>query len=33
MAYVTPKIDHRALDGFTANAWLTKFVKALHEWK
>ncbi len=29
MAYVTLTIDHRALDGFTANAFLTKFVEAL----
>jgi 2-oxoglutarate dehydrogenase E2 component (dihydrolipoamide succinyltransferase) len=32
MAYVTLTIDHRALDGFTANAFLTKFVEALTSW-
>ena len=31
MAYVTLTIDHRALDGFTANKFLTKFVAALQE--
>lgn len=29
MAYVTLTIDHRTLDGFQANAFLTKFVDAL----
>jgi len=30
-AYVTLTIDHRALDGFTANAFLSKFVEILEE--
>ncbi len=29
MAYITLTIDHRALDGFQANAFLTSFVEAL----
>ncbi|MFB2530541.1 dihydrolipoamide acetyltransferase family protein [Paracoccus sp. p4-l81] len=32
MAYVTLTIDHRVLDGFTSNAWLTAFVAALESW-
>ncbi len=32
MAYVTLTIDHRALDGFTANAFLSKFVETLGRW-
>jgi 2-oxoglutarate dehydrogenase E2 component (dihydrolipoamide succinyltransferase) len=32
MVYVTLTIDHRALDGFTANKFLTSFVNALQEW-
>ncbi len=32
MAYVTLTIDHRVLDGFTSNAWLTAFVAALEGW-
>ena len=32
MAYVTLTIDHRALDGFQANAFLAKFVEALTSW-
>ncbi len=32
MAYVTLTIDHRGLDGFQANAFLTKFVDALKNW-
>ncbi|NIW47332.1 MAG: dihydrolipoamide succinyltransferase [Gammaproteobacteria bacterium] len=32
MAYVTLTIDHRALDGFQANTFLSKFVVALQEW-
>jgi 2-oxoglutarate dehydrogenase E2 component (dihydrolipoamide succinyltransferase) len=32
MAYVTLTIDHRALDGFTANKFLTKFVDVLGQW-
>ncbi len=30
--YVTLTIDHRALDGFIANLFLTKFVEALEAW-
>jgi 2-oxoglutarate dehydrogenase E2 component (dihydrolipoamide succinyltransferase) len=32
MLYVTLTIDHRALDGFQANSFLTKFVEALRQW-
>ena len=32
MVYVTLTIDHRALDGFQANSFLTRFVDALQEW-
>ncbi|MBI3410790.1 MAG: 2-oxo acid dehydrogenase subunit E2 [Planctomycetes bacterium] len=32
MAYVTLTIDHRALDGAQANAFLSKFVEALAGW-
>ena len=32
MCYVTLTIDHRALDGFQANAFLTALVRALEEW-
>ncbi len=32
MAYVTLTIDHRALDGFVANEFLTHFVQALESW-
>ncbi len=32
MVYVTLTIDHRALDGFQANQFLTKFVETLQEW-
>lgn len=32
MAYVTLTIDHRALDGFQANAFLSRFVAALASW-
>lgn len=32
MAYVTLTIDHRVLDGFTSNAWLSAFVAALEGW-
>ncbi|RMI07080.1 MAG: dihydrolipoamide succinyltransferase [Calditrichaeota bacterium] len=31
-AYVTLTVDHRALDGFTANQFLTHFVEALQKW-
>lgn len=33
MVYVTLTIDHRALDGFQANQFLTRFVEALQEWR
>jgi len=32
MAYITLTIDHRALDGVQANAFLSKFVAALAQW-
>lgn len=32
MAYITLTIDHRALDGFQANRFLTEFVKTLENW-
>lgn len=32
MAYVTLTIDHRALDGFQANLFLTRFLEALKSW-
>jgi 2-oxoglutarate dehydrogenase E2 component (dihydrolipoamide succinyltransferase) len=32
MAYVTITIDHRVLDGFQANSFMTKFVNSLKEW-
>lgn len=32
MCYVTLTIDHRALDGFQANAFLATLVKTLEEW-
>jgi len=32
MVYVTLTIDHRALDGFQANAFLTKWVEAIEQW-
>jgi 2-oxoglutarate dehydrogenase E2 component (dihydrolipoamide succinyltransferase) len=33
MAYVSLTIDHRVLDGFQTNAWLTAFVAALEGWR
>jgi len=33
MVYVTLTIDHRVLDGFKANQFLTEFVKTLEVWK
>lgn len=33
MIYVTLTIDHRLLDGFTANSFLTHFVATLENWK
>ena len=32
MVYVTLTIDHRVLDGFKANQFLTEFVRTLEEW-
>jgi 2-oxoglutarate dehydrogenase E2 component (dihydrolipoamide succinyltransferase) len=32
MAYVSLTIDHRALDGATCNAWLTRFIELLETW-
>jgi 2-oxoglutarate dehydrogenase E2 component (dihydrolipoamide succinyltransferase) len=32
MAYVTLTIDHRVLDGFAANTFLTRWVSALEDW-
>jgi 2-oxoglutarate dehydrogenase E2 component (dihydrolipoamide succinyltransferase) len=32
MAYVTLTMDHRALDGFQANRFLSKFVEGLADW-
>jgi 2-oxoglutarate dehydrogenase E2 component (dihydrolipoamide succinyltransferase) len=32
MAYVTLTIDHRVIDAFQTNAWLTKFVETLESW-
>jgi 2-oxoglutarate dehydrogenase E2 component (dihydrolipoamide succinyltransferase) len=32
MAYVTLTIDHRVVDGFQTNAWLTRFVEILEGW-
>lgn len=33
MVYVTLTIDHRVLDGFKANQFLTEFVRTLQKWK
>jgi 2-oxoglutarate dehydrogenase E2 component (dihydrolipoamide succinyltransferase) len=32
MAYVTLTIDHRVVDGYQTNAWLSRFVDALETW-
>ncbi|HEY4116012.1 MAG TPA: 2-oxo acid dehydrogenase subunit E2 [Rhizomicrobium sp.] len=32
MAYVSLTIDHRVIDAFQTNAWLTKFVETLENW-
>lgn len=32
MAYVTLTIDHRVIDAFQTNAWLTKLVETLENW-
>lgn len=33
MAYVTLTIDHRVVDGHQTNAWLSRFVEILENWK
>jgi 2-oxoglutarate dehydrogenase E2 component (dihydrolipoamide succinyltransferase) len=33
MAYVTLTIDHRVIDAFQTNAWLSRFVETLENWK
>jgi 2-oxoglutarate dehydrogenase E2 component (dihydrolipoamide succinyltransferase) len=32
MAYVSLTIDHRVIDAFQTNAWLTRFVETLENW-
>jgi 2-oxoglutarate dehydrogenase E2 component (dihydrolipoamide succinyltransferase) len=32
MAYVSLTIDHRVIDAYQTNAWLTRFVEALETW-
>ena len=32
MAYVTLTIDHRVVDGYQTNGWLTKFVELIENW-
>jgi 2-oxoglutarate dehydrogenase E2 component (dihydrolipoamide succinyltransferase) len=32
MCYISLTIDHRALDGYQTNAWLTKFVATIENW-
>jgi 2-oxoglutarate dehydrogenase E2 component (dihydrolipoamide succinyltransferase) len=32
MAYVSLTIDHRVVDGYQTNAWLTRFVEMLESW-
>jgi len=32
MAYVTLTIDHRVLDGFSANKFLTQWVETIEKW-
>ena len=32
MAYVSLTIDHRVIDAFQTNAWLTRFVETLQNW-
>jgi 2-oxoglutarate dehydrogenase E2 component (dihydrolipoamide succinyltransferase) len=32
MAYVSLTIDHRVIDAFQTNAWLTRFVETLETW-
>mgnify|MGYP003450268658 CR=1 FL=1 len=33
MVYVTLTIDHRVLDGFSANKFLTTWVETIENWK
>lgn len=33
MAYVTLTIDHRVVDGHQTNAWLSRFVRLIEDWK
>jgi 2-oxoglutarate dehydrogenase E2 component (dihydrolipoamide succinyltransferase) len=33
MAYVTLTIDHRVVDGHQTNAWLTRFVEIIENWR
>ena len=33
MCYVSLTIDHRVLDGFQANQWLTRFTEALRTFR
>lgn len=33
MAYVSLTIDHRVVDGHQTNAWLTRFVETLEQWR
>ena len=33
MAYVTLTIDHRVVDGHLTNAWLTRFVEVIENWR
>jgi 2-oxoglutarate dehydrogenase E2 component (dihydrolipoamide succinyltransferase) len=33
MAYVTLTIDHRVIDAFQTNAWLSRFVETIGNWK
>jgi 2-oxoglutarate dehydrogenase E2 component (dihydrolipoamide succinyltransferase) len=32
MCYVTLTFDHRGIDGYTGNLWLSKFVETLEQW-
>lgn len=33
MCYVTLTIDHRVLDGYQTNAWLSRFVEVIESWR
>ncbi len=33
MAYVTLTIDHRVVDGYQTNAWLSRFVEIVENWR